>query len=103
MQDFIQYIIFGGGLFAALSLYYFTFHQSPNVENWQDLPYLEDYLKIHPDCEIKGKKNVKCCYCHSDKVQYKAAKSNKEHHYQHFCSACKKNLFRSRTLNPRFA
>lgn len=98
MQNFIQYIIFGGGLFAAGSLYYFAFYQVPSYANWQDLPYLQDYLIKHPDCKTKNIKNAKCYHCHSEKIHHKASKSNQDHHYKHYCSACDHTLFRSRTL-----
>ena len=98
MQYLIQYIIFGGGLFAAASLYYFAFYQVENSEKWQDLPYLQDYLDEHPDCKTKNGRSAKCCHCHSEKIHHKASKSNQDHHFKHYCIVCNSTLFRSSTL-----
>jgi len=98
MQDIIQYIIFGGGLFAIISLYYFTFHQTAQANDWQDLPYLQEYLNKHPECQTNNDNQIKCFYCQAIQIKPKASPNTQHHQYKHICIACSRPLFRSRTL-----
>lgn len=89
------YLIIATG--AALQ-YYFAFYSPRQDADWRKLPFLAEYLALHPECKIDDDKNARCYHCESNKVLFQPLTSHVDPRYKHICLNCKTILFRSKSI-----
>jgi len=88
-------------LIKALSKWFEAFfsYQGKTTDNidskWEKLPTLSEYMVAYPESSDANGQTVKCRFCNSSKISYQPLFHSRDRREKHFCSSCKRSLYKS--------
>lgn len=96
---FMSWYLIGLIVFIGLALqYYYVYYSPQQHSDWHKLPFLAEYLVLHPECKTDDDENARCYHCESDKVLFQPLTCHSDPRYKHICLNCKTTLFKSKSI-----